>query len=114
MGRRFLLQLLVRIWVCRHTPPSAPPLALPLISALALRPLTQPGLDVIDFFMGCGFDARAEYMWKISQGGGGREERQAGPVWARSQLLQDTGLPRAWPRAGHPFLLHPHADDSGF
>lgn len=92
VGRRVGGKKVSAAVACAHlgvpSPPCpAPPPALPRISALALRPLTQPGLDVIDFFMACGFDARAEYMWKISQGGGGREERQGGPVWARSQLL---------------------------
>lgn len=47
------------------------------------------------FFTACGLDARAEHMWRTSQGRGGVEGRHGGGAGARPQPLQNTGLPRA-------------------
>lgn len=73
-----------------------------------------PGLDLIDSLLACGLDARAEHIWKSSQGRGGGERRVKGVLWEPDpNPCKTQGFPRLT-QTGHPFPPRPHADGSGF
>ena len=101
-GEKVSAEITLHSWACLH-----PHCLRFLQQCCGAAAPALPGLDLIDSLLACGLDARAEHMWKTSQGrGGGRGEPRGVLCEPDPNPCKTQGFPRPDP-ARTPFPAAP-------